>query len=101
MSALEERTFNREWIMKDLERDDPKTAAAVDQFGVDGMLDLLDLGAQSLWHVDLRRSPFRQNPELKQQVREVRAQLYALAQSAYAALWESYGRGEQEGSTKP
>lgn len=89
---MSERDERRAWLEREAERTpDGWEATFIDTFGIEGAVDLLTVqdGGVMSWHgLDLRRSPFRQDAELKFLVSEAREAVGAAVRRAYELAWE-------------
>lgn len=92
---MSERDEHRAWLEREAERTpDGWEATFIEDFGLEGAVDLLivqDGGVMSRHGLDLRRSPFRQDAELKFLVSEAREAVGAAMRRAHELARERLG----------
>lgn len=81
---MSERKDNQEWLERESKRrPDGWEAGFIEQFGLDGALDLLAIQSGDVGDADLRRRPFSHSPELKELIYAAREAVAAMTRAAY------------------
>lgn len=90
MSAREN---NREWLTDGAtRRPDGWEAIMIDEFGIEGALDVLAAQAGNVEEINLTHRPWAANPQLKAIVRAARSARAELSSVAHERTWEAVDR---------
>jgi hypothetical protein len=87
---MSSRLENRKWLQDGAQRwPDGWEARSIDQFGIEGALDLLAAQEGHPFEVNLTHRPFAGNDELKALVRDARTAASELARISYQIWFEA------------